>query len=58
MDTQETLLKGMQPEQVHQLPDWLEPDTVDYTRYGLLQPPFSLTTDPSFMYLSDAHKMD
>lgn len=40
-----------------QLPDWLEPDTIDHQRYGLLQPPFSLTTDPSFMYLSDAHKM-
>lgn len=39
------------------LPGWLEPDTIDYQRYGLLQPPFSLTTDPSFMYLSDAHKM-
>ena len=40
-----------------QLPEWLEPDTVDYERYGLFQPPFSITTDPSFMYLSDAHKM-
>jgi general secretion pathway protein A len=40
-----------------QLPEWLEPDAIDYQRYGLLQPPFSLTTDPSFMYLSDAHKM-
>jgi general secretion pathway protein A len=40
-----------------ELPAWLEPDTVDYGRYGLLQPPFSLTTDPSFMYLSNAHKM-
>jgi general secretion pathway protein A len=40
-----------------QLPGWLEPDTIDYGRYGLLQPPFSLTTDPSFMYLSDGHKM-
>jgi len=39
-----------------QLPGWLEPDAFDYQRYGLLQPPFSLTTDPSFMYLSDAHK--
>ena len=40
-----------------QLPDGLEPDTINYLRYGLLQPPFSLTTDPSFMYLSDAHRM-
>jgi len=40
-----------------QLPGWLEPETVDYGRYGLLQPPFSLSTDPSFMYLSDGHKM-
>ena len=40
-----------------ELPGWLEPDAIDYQRYGLLQPPFSLTTDPSFMYLSDAHKM-
>jgi general secretion pathway protein A len=40
-----------------QLPEWLEPDAIDYQRYGLLQPPFSLTTDPSFMYLSDGHKM-
>lgn len=40
-----------------QLPEWLEPDAIDLQRYGLLQPPFSLTTDPSFMYLSDAHKM-
>jgi general secretion pathway protein A len=44
-------------EEITQLPGWLEPDTIDYARYGLLQPPFSLTTDPSFMYLSDAHKM-
>ena len=46
MDTQETLLKGMQPEQVHQLPDWLEPDTVDYTRYGHLQPPLFINDGP------------
>jgi general secretion pathway protein A len=39
------------------LPSRLEPDMISYERYGLLQPPFSLTTDPSFMYLSDAHKM-
>lgn len=39
------------------LPRYLEPDAIDYHRYGLLQPPFSFTTDPSFMYLSDAHKM-
>jgi len=39
------------------LPGLLEPDAITYQRYGLLQPPFSLTTDPSFMYLSDAHKM-
>lgn len=48
---EESKLEGVQ------LPSWLEPDTIDYQRYGLLQPPFSLTTDPSFMYLSDAHKM-
>ena len=46
-----------EPAATTRLPDWLEPDAIDYGRYGLLQPPFSLTTDPSFMYLSDAHKM-
>jgi general secretion pathway protein A len=44
-------------EEITQLPGWLEPEAIDYARYGLLQPPFSLTTDPSFMYLSDGHKM-
>ena len=44
-------------ERATRLPATLEPDAIDYQRYGLLQPPFSLTTDPSFMYLSDAHKM-
>ncbi len=48
---EESKLEGVQ------LPSWLEPDTIDYQRYGLLQPPFSLTTEPSFMYLPDAHKM-
>jgi general secretion pathway protein A len=47
----------LEPAATTQLPGWLEPDAIDYGRYGLLQPPFSLSTDPSFMYLSDAHKM-
>ena len=50
-------VNGLEMDSSTQLPAWLEPDAMDYQRYGLLQPPFSLTTDPSFMYLSDGHKM-